>query len=210
MYWQSDPLQSMQPRRRLLWQNLVEAAVETIGELGYAGTSIQDITDRVGVSRTQFYFLFEDKEQCFLATQLAILAELETRLRNADYSGLDWPEAVRVGVETVTGALDETPAFARLIFVETRVAGADAVQQYRDALNRLAPWLDRGREFADDPESLPDDLAEMAVDAAAGLIVRQLQEGTEESFGALDAKLHFALLLPYMGPAAAGARAYGR
>lgn len=145
MRWQSDPLQNMQPRRQALWQNLVEAAVQEIGSRGYPETTIQDIASRAGISRTQFYFLFEDKEQCFLAAQAAVLTELETRLGAADYTGLEWPAAMRVGIEALTGALDETPAFARLILVESQVAGPEALAQQRAALERLTPYIDRGR-----------------------------------------------------------------
>ena len=42
--------------------------VEAMGSEGYVGTSVADIIGRAGVSRETFYRLFDDKQDCFLAT----------------------------------------------------------------------------------------------------------------------------------------------
>lgn len=207
MDWQTDPLLSMRPRRQALWQRLIESAVEVVGEQGYPETTIQDITDHAGISRTQFYFLFEDKEQCFLAAHAAVLAELEARLRTADYSGLDWPDAVRVGVEAFTATLDESPALGRLVLIESMVAGPEAQEQHQQAMSRLLPYIDRGSELVGASRSLPTSIAEMAVGSATAILARELQAPSQPDFARLNAQVHFAILLPYLGPVEAESRA---
>lgn len=208
MRWYSDPLKSMRPRRQGLWQRLIESAVEAVGEQGYPEMTIQDITDHAGISRTQFYFLFEDKEQCFLAAQSAVLAELEARLRAADYEGLAWADAVRVGVETLTSTFDETPAFARLVLVESTIAGPEALEQHREAMDRLLPYVEKGRQPAGGSRPIPAAVSEMALGSAVALLVRELQDRPEPNFSGLDSQLHFAILLPYVGPTEAEAKSH--
>ena len=45
---------------------LIEATAFHLDQKGYAATSVQDIIDRAGVSKTTFYKLFKDKEDCYL------------------------------------------------------------------------------------------------------------------------------------------------
>ncbi len=45
---------------------LIEATAFHMDHKGYAATSVQDIIDRAGVSKTTFYKLFKDKEDCYL------------------------------------------------------------------------------------------------------------------------------------------------
>lgn len=45
---------------------LIEAIAYHLDQKGYAATSVQDIIDRAGVSKTTFYKLFKDKEDCYL------------------------------------------------------------------------------------------------------------------------------------------------
>lgn len=209
MRWLTDPLESMRPRRQALWQRLIESTVVTIGRQGYPETTIQDITNHANTSRTQFYFLFEDKEQCFLAAQEAVLTELEARLRAPDYSGLEWPDQVRVATQTLTDVFDEAPGLARLILIESTVAGQEALERYREATARLEPYVKGGAALARNPEALPASVAEMAIGSALAILVRELQDSPEPNFSRLIDQLQFAIFLPFLGPVEAKARSQG-
>lgn len=200
MRWHSDPLKSMRPRRQALWQRLVEALLESIEIRGYPETTIQHVSDLAGVNRTQFYFLFEDKEQCFLAAQAVVLAELETRLREPDYTGREWPEPLRMAIETLTAFFDDEPAMARLILLESAIAGPAALEQHQLALASVVPFLDRSRELAGSQRELPGAIGEMALGSAIALLTRELQSGTTPNFSRLNSDLYFALLMPFAGP----------
>ncbi len=62
MLWHSDLQATMKPRRQELWQRIIEATLQVMSEKGYPALTVNDITERARISRTQFYFLFQDKE----------------------------------------------------------------------------------------------------------------------------------------------------
>ena len=85
--------------------------VASVAEKGYAATTVGDLLEISGVSRSSFYDLFRDKEDCFLATFDALLelgmaivqtemngeGTLEERARRGD------AENVRVGRRAAGG-----------------------------------------------------------------------------------------------------------
>src|SRR5262249_61880946 len=58
-------------------ERLFAALVATVAEKGYEATTVADLVERSGVSRSAFYRHFEDKQACFLA---AIEAMVEPAL----------------------------------------------------------------------------------------------------------------------------------
>src|SRR5690242_15072 len=59
------------------------AMVEAVARHGYAGTTLRELVALAGVSKTTFYEHFESKEDCFLATLDAIIAETTRRVGTA-------------------------------------------------------------------------------------------------------------------------------
>src|SRR3954468_11407076 len=61
-------------------QRLLDAVLDVVGEHGYAGATVADITTSAGVSRTTFYEQFSNKQEAFLTAYDAFgqgfLAEL--------------------------------------------------------------------------------------------------------------------------------------
>jgi AcrR family transcriptional regulator len=50
-------------RRRIVENEIVEHAARLFAERGFAGTSVQDIADAVGVSRPALYYYFKSKDE---------------------------------------------------------------------------------------------------------------------------------------------------
>ena len=50
------------PRREILASEVLDKAAALFAERGYAATSLQDIADRVGLSRTAIYYYFDSKD----------------------------------------------------------------------------------------------------------------------------------------------------
>ncbi len=48
-------------------ERLFAAMVATVAEKGYEATTVADLVELSGVSRSAFYRHFEDKQECFLA-----------------------------------------------------------------------------------------------------------------------------------------------
>ena len=50
------------------------AAVKAVNELGYADTTVSDVTNRARVSRRTFYELFSNREECLMAVLEDVVA----------------------------------------------------------------------------------------------------------------------------------------
>lgn len=68
---------------------LIHAMAQAVADKGYAATTLADITAHAGVSRTSFYELFKDKEDCYLcglrSTSKAHLTAVKTAMGMAEH-----------------------------------------------------------------------------------------------------------------------------
>src|SRR5256885_4516053 len=121
---------------------LLQAATETVAELGYVKTTVADILARAGVSRATFYQLFSDKEDCFNAAYrenaelvaAVMAAELENLRASTDLSPLARLDRV---LDVYLSALRSAPALARVFLVEVYAAGPAAIEQRRASLGQF-------------------------------------------------------------------------
>jgi AcrR family transcriptional regulator len=110
---------------------LILAVAEAVADKGYDATTVADIVERAGVSRSTFYEQFAEKEACFLAAYDTGAAIILGRLRSEADSlpRSDWRGRVRSGIETFFQALTEEPAFAWSLHVEVLKAGPAALDR---------------------------------------------------------------------------------
>jgi AcrR family transcriptional regulator len=196
----AGPMAGSETRRQLI----LEAMVRVVGREGYKATSVADVIEEAGVSRTTFYKHFEDKHECFLAAyDLVVERVLDAVITNCD-AEQPWLERMRVGLATVVELFALDPELARTAIVEVAAAGADARQKHWNAVARFTEFLADGVELADGRE-LPDNIALMAAGAVSGLIFDELLTGRAERLPELLPDLLFAMLVPYIGPSAATA-----
>jgi AcrR family transcriptional regulator len=185
-------------------QLILEAMVRVVGRKGYKPTSVADVIEEAGVSRTTFYKHFEDKHECFLAAyDMLVERVLGEVIANCD-AEQTWLERVRVGLTTIVEMFALDPELARTAIVEVAAAGADARQRHWNAVTRFTEFLEDGEELADGRE-LPENIALMAAGAVSGLIFDELLTGRAERLPELLPDLLFAMLVPYIGPGAATA-----
>lgn len=189
---------STESRRQLI----LEAMVRVVGRKGYKLTSVADVIEEAGTSRTTFYKHFDDKHECFLAAyDMAVERILDEVVANCD-GEQSWPERVRGGLTTIVDLFALDPELARTAIVEVAAAGADARQRHWNAITRFTEFLEDGRQLAGGRE-LPDSIALMAAGAVSGLIFDELLTGRAERLPELLPDLLFAMLVPYIGPSAA-------
>jgi AcrR family transcriptional regulator len=183
-------------------QLILDAMIRVVGRKGYKLTSVADVIEEAGTTRTTFYKYFEDKQQCFLAAydQLVerVLGEVVANCNGNE----SWLERVRTGLETIVDLFAVDPELARTAIVEVAAAGADARQRHWNAINRFTEFLEDGKDLAGGRE-LPDNIALMAAGAVSGLIFDELLTGRAERLPELLPDLLFAMLVPYIGPTAA-------
>lgn len=185
-------------------QLILEAMVRVVGRKGYKATSVADVIEEAGVSRTTFYKHFEDKHECFLAAyDLVVERVLDEVIANCD-GEQTWLERVHTGLSTIVELFALDPELARTAIVEVAAAGADARQRHWNAISRFTEFLEEGEELAGGRD-LPDNIALMAAGAVSGLIFDELLTGRAERLPELLPDLLFAMLVPYIGPGAATA-----
>lgn len=184
-------------------ERLLEAAVRVVAAKGYGAVTVGDLTKEAGVSRTTFYELFEDKEACFLAAYDNAVEALVRRTVSAYESEQIWPDRAAAGLAALLAALAAEPALARLSLVDIGSAGPAAQRRYRNAVQRLTPLFDEGRDFAPGGRNLPANTSRMAIGGVTGLISDELLAGRAERLPGLLSDVLFATLVPYIGPDAA-------
>jgi AcrR family transcriptional regulator len=122
-------------------ERLFAAVIDAVAENGYVHTSVAHILRRAGVSRSTFYELFRDKEDCFVAAlqaREALLAEVleETAALVAGQCASPI-ERVEALLATYLDVVRSFPAEARALLIEVYAAGPRAVEQRDRALDRF-------------------------------------------------------------------------
>jgi AcrR family transcriptional regulator len=185
---------------------LLAAAVATIGELGYARSSVAHITGRARVSRRTFYDLFANREECFLAVLEDAVARIEGEIAAADLTGLAWRDRVRGGLLAILSFFDREPVLARVCVVDALQGGPRVLRCREQVLTSLAQVLDEGRgeRGAGSRRECAALTAEGLVGAAFAIVhARLIAKKQRGALRDLAGELMSLIVLPYLGPGAA-------
>jgi AcrR family transcriptional regulator len=181
---------------------ILAAMVRVVGSKGYKETSVADVIEEAGTSRTTFYKYFDDKHECFLAAYDMLVEQVFTEVVANCNGEQSWLQRVETGLATIVQLFALDPKLARTAVVEVAAAGADARQRHWNAVARFTEYLEDGRELANGRE-LPENISLMSAGAVSGLIFDELLAGRAAKLPAMLPDLLFAMLVPYIGPRAA-------
>ena len=185
-------------------QRLIASFINLVGEEGYNNVTIAGTTAGAGVSSRTFYEYFDTIEDCYLAALDQVLAEVGGLLLEAFEAESEWPPAVRNSLSALLGLLAEDPAVARLLTVETFVAGAAVAERFRLAFEVAVPYLRLGRELRDpDGKALPESTERGLMGGVNSLIGRFAFSNRAGDLIDLEPDLVQFVLTPYVGPAEA-------
>ena len=129
-------------------QRLMYGVVTTVGEKGYGPTTIADIAAAAGISKKTFYEHFTDKQACFLAAYAdgreALMSSVLAAARASRDAGEDPVEQLRRTTAAYLQFMTTEELYARVFFLETLSAGAEAVASQRqcraDFTESLRRW----------------------------------------------------------------------
>jgi AcrR family transcriptional regulator len=183
-------------------ESILAAMIRVVGSKGYKETSVADVIEEAGTSRTTFYKNFEDKHECFLAAYDMLVEQVFAEVVTNCNGEQSWLQRVEKGLSTIVELFALDPNLARTAVVEVAAAGADARQRHWNAVARFTEYLDGGRELAGGRE-LPENISLMSAGAVSGLIFDELLAGRAAELPAMLPDLLFAMLVPYIGPRAA-------
>ena len=185
-------------------ERLLAAAVGAVDELGYADTTVGDITSRARVSRRTFYEIFPDREACLAAVLEDVLALIAAELEAAGLQELAWRERIRKGLWTVLSFLDHEPALARVCVVQALRGGPQVLERREEILAQLATVVDEGRLLSPRGARCTPMTAEGLVGAAFTIVYARLLKGERRPLTGLLGELMGMIVLPYQGAGAAG------
>jgi AcrR family transcriptional regulator len=182
---------------------LLAAAIKAIDEIGYADTTVSDVTNRARVSRRTFYELFANREECLIAVLESVVALLADDVSRAGVEGLAWRERVRTGLWATLAFLDREPMLARVCVIQALRGGPEVLRRREEILKGLASVVDEGRNEGARGEQCTSLTAEGIVGAAFAIVYARLLRGERKPLTDLTGELMAMIVLPYKGAAAA-------
>ena len=160
-------------------ERLFAAMVATVAERGYEATTVADLVELSGVSRSAFYRHFEDKQACFLA---AIEAMVEPALKRiaGDESAPAGVERARRAFESLIELIVSQPAAAKMCIVEVYAAGPEGAALLDRSMDQVAKLTSHLLEQVPDRKGMPIELVHALVGGIQKVIHKRLYRGKEE------------------------------
>lgn len=187
-----------------LRERIMEATLEVCGERGYRDATVQDVIDRYGGYRHQFYRHFASKDECYIA---AYEFEVERRygaLQALAVAAPSWRRGLVAMLYGLADFLCERPALARGLLVEVHVAGGPALLKRLEVFERLTRAVDSARHETESRHSPPPVTATFMVGAIEAAVTSSLSRLTPQDFAAAVPELAHMILAAYFGDEIAG------
>lgn len=183
----------------------MEAMLIACGELGYRNVTVQDAIDRYGGNRVQFYKLFADKGDCYLAAYTTRTNRLCDQILGAASGGSSWRAGMVAALRELARFATQAPLVARGVLVEVHVARGPALHQREKVFERLSHAIDSARRETESRHSPPPMTAEFMVSAIDAAVSASLRIGEPNAF-ATEAmpELTWMISAAYFGEGAEG------
>ena len=182
-------------------ERLLASFTALVGESGYGEATIEAVTAGAGVSSRAFYKYFKTIEDCYIGAFERAVEGLEAPVAEAYLGEAEWPRAIRAALLAGLREFSERPDVARLLTAEPFVAGPGVARHHEQLVERLVPFLRRGREQRKGADKLPETTERGLLGAANSLIARQALAGADSDYTRLLPDLLQFILTPYLGAA---------
>jgi AcrR family transcriptional regulator len=183
-------------------ERIMIAMAEVIESYGYAGSSVERVAARAGISRRTFYEQFDGKDNAYLQIydQLAggLLARVTAAGGDADPGNKRW---LRRCLTALLAHLAGDPAFARLCLVDVLAAGPEAIA-YRDRYLRAFAELVERLATERNGRPLAPLTAEALVGAIYDVLYNRIAQGRADELLDLADDLHSFCLTVLQSPRA--------
>jgi AcrR family transcriptional regulator len=159
--------------------------VAAVSEHGYEATTIAHVVGLSGVSRTAFYKQFANKEACYLAALdeiagLVLAAVAEPWRRDSTNEG-----RLRATLEAMAELVTTEEAAARVYFMDSYVAGPDAVDRVDRTTTAIEAMVEQG--LPDEPEraAIPPLVVRAIIGGIHQVVLTRLRRGETQELLAL-------------------------
>jgi AcrR family transcriptional regulator len=181
---------------------VISAMLTVCAEHCASNVTVAHVVACAGVSRRTFYELFEDCEDCFLATFDEGIARASRHVLPMYRSRDPWRKRIRASLEALLAFFDSDPVTCRFLVVEAHCAGANVLERRSGVFTHLVGAIEQGRYDAKASAASSPLAAEGAVGAVLSVIHNRMVRATPGDLFELANPLMGMIVLPYLGPAA--------
>ena len=177
------------------------------------------MVSRAGVSESVFHDAFPTVEECYRAAFEHGLERLSRAVAEATAREDAWLERVRSGLVALLGFLDDEPSWARLLVLETPLAGVVTFECTQRLHEVVAGLLERTANVTDgwaasraggSPVLMATLTGELVVGGVLSVIRTSMLEEDSGKLVELAPSLMAFIVAPYLGRAAAQAELQGK
>jgi len=174
------PQPSREEGTRNQLERLYGAMVASVADKGYAATTVGDLLEISGVSRSSFYDLFRDKEDCFLATFDAI-HDLAMAIVSNELEGEgSLEERSRRGLRAMFESVVDQPAAADLCFNHPYDLGPPGHEALERSMTRFGDVVGPALAEITDRKELPPEMVRALLGGALFILVTHFRRGEED------------------------------
>ncbi|HEX6456345.1 MAG TPA: TetR/AcrR family transcriptional regulator [Solirubrobacterales bacterium] len=171
--------------------------LETVGELGYTQTSVEDVIRRGHFTRNGFYRCFTSKEQCFEAAYRCETERLLSAILEPCRSGVDWTSGLIDALGTALDFVAEHPLRAQALLSVGQGAEDDMAAVQQQLFERLTRALDSARRLPGSRHSAPPLTAPLMIGAIENVMRGLLVSGESVRAPSLLADLTYLIVQSY-------------
>jgi AcrR family transcriptional regulator len=166
-------------------QRVMTALTEVVGEKGYTAATISEVSARAGVSRKAFYQHFANKQECFLATYDAIVAEGMRQVAGAVRDAESLSNRAESGIGTLFELAIENPDALRLVMVEISAIGASGVTRHERLIGSYENLLRESLGQSPTPGTIPNPVLRAMVGGLNKVLYTHVRSGEHEKLRGL-------------------------
>lgn len=178
-------------------ERAIRAFATLCAEQGYQKTSIDEVVKLASMSSRTFYGHFSGKEDLMGAAIDSACAQMVAASMPAFSRRRDWPAGIRAGIGAMLGFLASRPALARLLLVETYVAGDFAIERRDRGAAPLGMLLENNTT---EWQMMPAAVYELIAGGVTRLMYREVLRGGPQALPGLAPILTYFTLAPFLGP----------
>lgn len=129
---------SQDERRAQRRSQLIAAAIEVYGEIGYRQATVKAVCEAAGLTERYFYESFANSEDLLIACYNAVTYSVFGEIRkSAAGAGATRPERARAMLRAYFSALQRDPRSARVFLVEIRGVSRAVAKAFEESLRAI-------------------------------------------------------------------------
>jgi AcrR family transcriptional regulator len=160
-------------------ERLFAAMVASVVEKGYDATRVADLVQFSGISRSAFYRLFSDKQECFLAAAEELIQPTLEIMEHAETGG-SGEERMRQALEAFLRLVVSQPAASKMCFVEIYAAGPEAVALIQRTLDVFARFGTELWEQVPGREEMPPEMVRAMIGGLQKIVHKRLYRDEQD------------------------------